>query len=66
MNAQTALDLTRIMQAEGIQRIYMSADGRSFSVALHGGYYATGKSVGEAFEQALRDREARQSERLAA
>lgn len=69
MNAKNALDLTRIMQAEGIQRIYMSADGKCFSASLYADgspIYATGTSVGEAFEQARRCREVRQAERQAA
>jgi hypothetical protein len=57
-------DLTAIMERDGILRIARFPNG-GFSVALEGNIIGTGKTVGEAYQCALRDRAA-QSRKLAA
>lgn len=45
------VDLTAIMQREGIERITSYLVGR-YSVMLHDGRFGVGKSVGEALDKA--------------
>lgn len=51
---QCRIDLTRIMRDEGILRICNTDIG--FSVALKGNAFGTGRSVEEAYRNALRHR----------
>lgn len=52
--ARCQIDLTRIMRDEGILRICNTDIG--FSVALKGNAWGSGKTVGEAYNDALRHR----------
>lgn len=56
MKQSEAVNLTRLMRAEGILRISCTPHG--FSVYLTGDILGTGTSVGEAYQSAMRQREA--------
>lgn len=57
MTDKEGVDLTGIMRREGILRIARFRAG-GFSVAMEGDILGTGKTVGEAYENALRQRNA--------
>jgi hypothetical protein len=57
MNSTEGVDLTGIMRRDGILRI--ADNGGGFSVYMRGDILGTGKDVGEAYRNALRQRNAR-------
>ena len=64
MNKHDAVNLTRIMQRDGILRI--SHTGGGFSVYMRGDILGTGKTVGEAYQCALRTKAAQADRQVAA
>ena len=64
MEGTEAIRLTDIMRRDGILRI--ADNGMGFTVYLRGDVLGTGRTVGEAFDSALRQRAARVDGRIAA
>lgn len=64
MNIKQGVDLTGIMRREGIINIHMDPSGY-FQLRMRGDILGTGKTVGEAYQCALADRNA-QAVRVAA
>lgn len=64
MKHDDGVNLTRIMQREGILRI-CHTDG-SFAVWMRGDILGTGKTVGEAYQSALRTKAAQAAQQVAA
>lgn len=56
MTHTEGIDLTAIFKREGILRI--ADNGAGYSVYMRGDILGTGKTVGEAYENALRQRNA--------
>lgn len=53
MNAQTAINLTKIMANEGIRQITRREGGFNVLLSHDGGVLGFGRTVGEAFNDAL-------------
>lgn len=63
MTDKEAVNLTRIMRKEGILRVSCTEHG--FSVYMRGDILGTGSSVGEAYQSAMRQRDAVEVRRAA-
>jgi hypothetical protein len=59
------MNFTKAMRANGVKYV-ADIDGKGFQVVLFGGAFGTGETVGDALENAIRQRDAMQPDRKAA